>query len=153
MKVLLQRVARAAVDVGGERIAEIGPGVLLLVGVVPGDSEREVAWLVDKVAGLRIFPGAQAGGKAMDRSLVDIGGSALVVSQFTLAADTSRGRRPSFTGAAPPALAEPLYLAFAERLGTLVPTRTGRFGADMAVSLVNDGPVTLLLERSPEVVS
>ena len=143
----MQRVASAAVDVAGERVAQIGRGLLLFVGVVPGDSGTQVDWLVDKVAGLRIFPGRD---KPMDRSVVDVGGEALVVSQFTLAADTSRGKRPGFSGAAPPELAEPLYLAFAERLGRLVPTQTGRFGADMAVSLVNDGPVTLLLERSPE---
>ncbi len=145
MRVLLQRVRRGAVTVAGEEIAEIGRGVVLLVGVTHGDTPAEAEWLAKKVAELRIFEN-EAG--RFDRSLLDVGGSALVVSQFTLYADTRKGRRPSFTRAAPPEMAEPLVDHFARALAELgVPVQTGRFGAHMLVSIENDGPVTILLER------
>ena len=144
MKIVLQRVRSASVAVAEKSIAEIGYGLLVLVGVVPGDSSREVAWLVKKTAGLRIFP---EGDKNMNRSVVDVGGEVLVVSQFTLAAETAKGMRPGFSNAAEPALAESLYDEFALKLDDLVPTQTGQFGADMQVAIINDGPVTILLER------
>jgi len=144
VKVLLQRVSQAAVDVAGERIAEIGPGLLALVGVAPEDGDEQIRWLADKTLGLRIFPDAQ---KPMNRSVMDVGGELLVVSQFTLTADTSKGKRPGFSTAAPPAMAEQVYLGFVTELEKSMPVQTGRFGADMQVSLVNDGPVTFLLER------
>ena len=144
MKIVLQRVRSASVAVAEKSIAEIGYGLLALVGVVPGDSSREVDWLVKKTAGLRIFP---EGDKNMNRSVVDVGGEVLVVSQFTLAAETAKGMRPGFRNAAEPALAESLYDEFALKLDDLVPTQTGQFGADMQVAIINDGPVTILLER------
>ena len=144
MKIVLQRVRSASVAVAEKSIAEIGYGLLALVGVVPGDSTREVDWLVKKTAGLRIFP---EGDKNMNRSVVDVGGEVLVVSQFTLAAETAKGMRPGFSNAAEPALAESLYDEFALKLDDLVPTQTGQFGADMQVAIINDGPVTILLER------
>lgn len=144
MKIVLQRVRSASVAVAEKSIAEIGYGLLALVGVVPGDSSREVDWLVKKTAGLRIFP---EGDKNMNRSVVDVGGEVLVVSQFTLAAETAKGMRPGFSNAAEPALAESLYDEFALKLDDLVPTQTGQFGADMQVAIINDGPVTILLER------
>ena len=148
MIALVQRVAEASVTVGGETVGAIGPGVLVLLGVVRGDTRAEADWLAAKIAALRIFP--DDAGK-MNRSLRDTAGEALVVSQFTLAGDVRKGTRPSFVGAAPPDLAEPLYRAFAARLsaelGREVPT--GVFGASMQVELVNDGPVTLIVERAP----
>jgi len=147
VKVLLQRVSSASVTVGGEAVSAIGPGLLVFVGVEPADGDDQLAWLADKILGLRIFPDTV---KPMNLSVVDTGGELLVVSQFTLAADTSRGKRPGFSGAASLALAETLYQRFVARLRDRYATdrvRTGRFGADMQVSLVNDGPVTFLLER------
>lgn len=147
MRVLLQRVSRGAVTVAGEPIAEIARGFVLLVGVGQGDTEKEAAWLAHKIAGLRVFEDAQ--GK-MNLSLLDLGGEALVVSQFTLLANTQKGRRPSFVHAADPEVAEPLvekFAAFLEREG--VPVRMGKFGAHMLVSIENDGPVTIMLERLP----
>jgi D-tyrosyl-tRNA(Tyr) deacylase len=144
MKVLLQRVASAHVTVGAAEVAKIGRGLLVFVGVAPGDGDAEIQWMADKVLGLRIFPDDD---KPMNRSVLDVGGELLVVSQFTLTADTSRGKRPSFTTAAAPAQAEAVYERFAARLAQSVPVRTGVFGADMQVGLVNDGPVTFLLER------
>ncbi len=144
MKVVLQRVAQAAVDVDGERIAQIGRGLLALVGVQPHDDAGTVAWMADKILGLRIFADEH---KPMNQSVADIRGEILLVSQFTLVADTRRGRRPGFSGAAQPALAEAIYTRLAEALRAGARVSTGRFGADMQVSLVNDGPVTLLLER------
>jgi D-tyrosyl-tRNA(Tyr) deacylase len=145
MRALLQRVSRAEVRVDGQAVARIGHGLLVLVGVGPGDSEGVGEALARKVAELRIFPD-EAG--RTNRSLLDVGGEALVVSQFTLWADTRRGRRPGFTGAAPPEQAERLYLAFAQALGGLLGRRvpTGRFGAEMEVELVNDGPMTIWLD-------
>ncbi len=151
MRVLLQRVTQASVDVGGKRIAQIGAGLLAFVGVFPTDGDAEIQWLADKAVGLRVFPdtdSSAAATKNMNRSLKDIGGEMLVVSQFTLAADTSRGRRPGFSTAAPPELAERLYEQFVRAVTERgVRVATGQFGADMQVSLVNDGPVTFLLER------
>jgi D-aminoacyl-tRNA deacylase len=145
MRLLIQRVSHARVTVGGETVGAIGPGLVILVGVAPGDGEEQARWLANKTAGLRIFEDAE--GK-MNASLLDAGGAALIVSQFTLYADTRKGRRPSFTDAAPPEIAEPLV----ERLAALlrergVPVETGVFGASMQVEIHNDGPVTLILER------
>lgn len=145
MRVVLQRVREASVAVAGQVVGSIGPGLVLLVGFTAGDGDDAVAWMADKVVGLRIFGDAE--GK-MNRSLAEVGGSVLVVSQFTLYGDTSRGRRPSFIDAAPPELAEPLYERFADGLrGRGATVATGVFGAVMDVALVNDGPVTLILER------
>ena len=146
MKVVLQRVRHAAVSVNGERISEIGPGVLLLVGIAYDDTQAEADWLAEKIAGLRIL--ADTDGK-MNRSVTDTGGEVLAVSQFTLLADTRKGKRPSFVNAAPPEEAEKLFDYFCERLraADITSVKTGSFGAMMDVSLVNDGPVTILLER------
>ena len=147
MRALVQRVSRAAVDVGGERVAEIGPGLLVLLGVMTGDAEREADALAGRLARLRVFPDEH---RPMNVDVRAAGGEVLLVSQFTLAADTSRGNRPSFVSAARPEIAEPLYLRVAEQLRAAgVPTSTGVFGASMAVSLVNDGPVTIPLEVAP----
>jgi D-tyrosyl-tRNA(Tyr) deacylase len=143
MKAVLQRVSRASVRVGEELVGEIGPGLCVLVGVARGDGPEQAARLAGKIARLRVF---EHDGR-FDRSLLDVGGEALVVSQFTLLADTAKGNRPSFSDAAPPGEAEPLYDALCVELGVLgVPVVTGRFGARMAVELVNDGPVTIVLE-------
>jgi len=146
MRVLLQRVSRAEVRVDGRPVGGIGGGVLLLVGFREEDGPDEVAWMAEKVAGLRIF--TDPDGK-MNLSLDDVGGDVLVVSQFTLYGDVRKGRRPSFVGAAPPDIAIPLYKAFITALRGRVEgsVETGEFGAVMEVALVNDGPVTLLLER------
>ena len=145
MRALVQRVERASVRVEGETIGSIGPGLLVLLGVGRDDAEAEADWLVRKLLGLRIFGGE---GGRFDRSLEDVDAALLVVSQFTLYGDARRGRRPDFTASATPERAEALYEHFVARLrasGRQV--ETGRFGAMMAVELVNDGPVTLLLER------
>ena len=144
MRAVLQRVRRAKVTVDSQLTGEIGVGWLVLLGIAPADTRAEVDWLADKVSNLRAF--ADDAGK-MNRSVQDVGGGVLVVSQFTLYGDCQKGRRPSFTGAAPPAVAEPLYEGFVAALRSLgVPVETGRFGADMQVELVNDGPVTFVLE-------
>ena len=144
MRALIQRVSEAAVRVDGEVMGAVGAGLLVLVCAVAGDDDTRPAALAAKVARLRVF--RDVAGK-MNLSLKETGGAALVVSQFTLAADTSRGNRPGFSGAADPATGERLYLAFAEALRAEgVPVATGRFGADMKVSLVNDGPVTIMLD-------
>lgn len=146
MRVVLQRVSRASVTVGGEEVASIGRGLLLLVGVGQGDDEAEARRLAAKCAEMRIFADAEG---RFNLSVTDIGGEALVVSQFTLFGDVRRGRRPSFTEAARPEVAEPLVEAFAQALGGAgVPTQTGRFGAKMEVELVNDGPVTIILDSA-----
>jgi len=146
MKAVVQRVSEASVTVDGERIASIGRGLLVLLGVERGDTDARADALAAKLAKLRIFPGD---GKPMNVDVRAVGGEALVVSQFTLAADTSGGNRPSFLAAAAPDVAERLYLRFAEGLRAAgVPTQTGRFGAHMDVALVNDGPVTILLEAA-----
>lgn len=145
MRALVQRVSAGAVHVDGEPVAQIGRGVVVLLGVGPQDGESQADYLADKIANLRIFE--DDGGK-INLSLLDVGGEALVVSQFTLYADTAKGRRPSFVGAAPPEVAEPLVEHFAGQLRALgVPTQTGRFGAHMLVDIANDGPVTIWLEK------
>ena len=147
MRLVVQRVRRASVDVGGRRIAEIERGLLLLVGIAPEDAGVDLEKAAGKIVDLRIFE--DDAGK-MNRSLRDVEGQLLAVSQFTLYGDARKGRRPSFVGAAPPEIAEPLFDAFVDAIrGQGVRVETGRFGAKMAVELVNDGPVTLLLEVEP----
>ncbi|HTE85278.1 MAG TPA: D-aminoacyl-tRNA deacylase [Dehalococcoidia bacterium] len=144
MRAVLQRVERAWVAIEGERIAEIGPGLLILLGVAQGDQREDAAWLARKTAELRIFSDEEG---RFNRSLLDCAGAALVVSQFTLLADTRRGRRPSFVIAARPEEAEPLVQQYAETLRAQgVAVQSGRFGAHMLVGLENDGPVTIILE-------
>ena len=146
MRAVVQRVDQARVSVDGEVSGEIGRGLLVYVGVAAGDGQEQAQWLAKKVAELRIFPGEARG---MDRSLLDSGGGALVVSQFTLLADTRKGRRPSFFEAAPPEQAEPLVAAVCEELRALgVTVAEGRFGAMMAVESTNDGPVTITLDTA-----
>jgi len=145
MRVVVQRVSRASVAVEGQAIGAIGRGVVVLVGITHGDTPEQAEWLAHKVAGLRIFE--DRAGK-MNAGLVDVGGAALVVSQFTLYADARKGRRPDFIAAAPPQLAEPLVAHFAQALRDYgVAVATGVFGAYMQVEIHNDGPVTILLER------
>jgi D-tyrosyl-tRNA(Tyr) deacylase len=144
MRVVLQRVKSGKVLVAGHAIAEIGRGVVILLGIGPGDGEQQARALAEKITNLRIFEDQQ--GK-MNRSLLEVGGEAIVVSQFTLYADTRKGRRPSFTDAALPNVARPLVDRFAELMRQLgVPTQTGEFGAYMLVEIANDGPVTITLE-------
>lgn len=145
MKAVIQRVSRASVAVQGELTGEIEKGLLIYLGVGSADGPDHVTWLVDKIANLRVFD-VPGGGKTT-LSLKDIGGGALVISQFTLLADTQKGRRPSFTPAAAPEKASLLYDAFVDALGREVPVQTGRFGADMQVTSVNEGPFTLVLEH------
>lgn len=146
MRVVVQRVSRASVTVAGETVGEIGPGLVALTAFTAGDDHATVRWMAEKLAGLRVF--ADDSGR-MSRSVAEVDGEALVVSQFTLYGDATKGRRPSFVKAAPPDLAEPLYESFVEALANLLakPVQSGRFGALMEVALVNDGPVTLILER------
>lgn len=146
MRVLVQRVSEASVTVAGSRIGAIGPGLLLLVGVTMTDDAEDARYLAGKVANLRVFE--DEAGK-MNRSALECGYAALVVSQFTLYGDTRKGRRPSFVRAAPPAQAEPLVDLFAAELRSAgLPVETGHFGAEMAVGLVNAGPVTLWLDTA-----
>ncbi len=146
MKIVLQRVKNASVAIADEQISEIGPGLLLLVGIARGDGETEAKWLVEKVSGLRVF--ADDDGK-MNLNVREAEGAILAVSQFTLLADTRKGKRPSFVEAAPPEEAEMLFDYFCDRLREtgVTSVETGSFGAMMDVSLVNDGPVTIVLER------
>ncbi len=145
MRAVVQRVSRASVSVEGQIVGAIGRGVVVLVGVTHGDTEEQAEWLARKVAGLRIFE--DSAGK-INAGLLDVEGAALVISQFTLYADTRKGRRPSFTDAAPPEVAEPLVAHFAQALRDHdVPVETGIFGAHMLVEIHNDGPVTIPLER------
>jgi D-tyrosyl-tRNA(Tyr) deacylase len=147
VRAVVQRVTQASVEIDGEVVGSIGTGLVVLLGIKPGDDERAVDFMAEKIANLRIFPDSD--GK-MNRSLLDVGGAALVVSQFTLYGDCRKGRRPSFIDAAPPDVAEPTYERFVRRLkGCGLNVETGRFAADMKVSLVNDGPVTLIID-SPE---
>jgi D-aminoacyl-tRNA deacylase len=144
MRAVCQRVTEASVRVAGAAVGEIGPGLLVLLGVARSDGEAEAGRLAGKIARLRIFAGEE---ERFERSLLDTGGAALVVSQFTLLADTSKGNRPSFTDAAPPEVAEPLYERFCVELESVgVPVSHGAFGAKMQVELVNDGPVTIGVE-------
>ncbi|MDH5505645.1 MAG: D-aminoacyl-tRNA deacylase [Anaerolineae bacterium] len=145
MRTVIQRVRQARVSVAGAAVAEIGTGVVILLGIGPDDGADQVNYLAEKIANLRIF--ADNEGKT-NLSLLDIGGEAIVVSQFTLYADTSKGRRPSFVCAASPEIAQPLVDDFAVRLQAQgVPTQTGEFGGDMLVEIANDGPVTIWIER------
>jgi D-tyrosyl-tRNA(Tyr) deacylase len=148
VRVVLQRVKRAEVRVEGRVTGRIGPGFLALIGLAPTDTEPSLAWMAEKILGLRLFGDAE--GK-MNRDLAEVGGGILVVSQFTLYGDASKGRRPSFIDAAPPNVAIPLYERFVallrEKAGGKIPVETGEFGAMMDVELVNDGPVTLILEK------
>ena len=146
MRVVLQRVSRAAVRVDGQTVGGIGRGFVVLAGFAPGDAEPVLAWMADKIAGLRVFGDAE--GK-MNLPLAEVGGGVLVISQFTLYGDASKGRRPSFVGAAPPGEAEALYDRFVAMLRERgLPVETGRFGAMMEVEMVNEGPVTLVLEKA-----
>ena len=146
MRAVVQRVSSARVEVEGKVVGEIGRGLLVLLGVGEGDSEKQAHWLADKVAGLRIFE--DEAGK-MNLSVEEVGGDLLVVSQFTLYGDCRKGRRPSFTGAAPPEEADRLYGIFVARLRERgLPVATGVFQAMMQVHLVNDGPVTLIVETN-----
>lgn len=148
MRAVVQRVSEAYVEVGGQETGRIGRGVLVLLGVGQGDELEDVRYLADKIAHLRIFPDAQ---DKMSLSVQDVGGGVLVVSQFTLYGDCRKGRRPSYTGAAPPERAEELYEAFVAQVRTYsLPVATGRFQEMMMVHLVNDGPVTLLLDSRKE---
>ena len=149
MRFVVQRVSRAAVRVDGRVVGEIGTGLLVLAGFAPTDSDVQLDWMAEKLLGLRIFEDEQ---EKMNRSLDEVRGGVLVVSQFTLYGDAHKGRRPSFIGAAPPPLARQLYEGFVTRLRDRaapagIPVATGEFGAMMEVELVNDGPVTLLLEK------
>ena len=146
MRAVLQRVRRGSVSVADHRVAEIGPGMVILLGIGPQDGESQARYLAEKIANLRIYE--DEAGK-MNRSLVETGGEAIVVSQFTLYADTRKGRRPSFTDAALPEAARPLVERFADLLRQLgVPTQTGEFGAHMLVEIENDGPVTIVMDYS-----
>ena len=147
MRAVVQRVSEASVTVEGEVVGQIGPGLMVLLGVAQGDAEKEARWMADKLVGLRIFEDDE--GK-MNRSLLDTGGAMLVVSQFTLLGDTRKGKRPSFIGAAPPEEANALYERFCDHVREAgVTVATGRFRTEMRVSLVNEGPVTLIVE-SPQ---
>jgi len=148
VRVVLQRVKRAEVRVEGRVTGKVGPGFLVLAGFAPTDTDVQLTWMAEKILGLRVFGDAE--GK-MNRDLAEVNGGVLVVSQFTLYGDASKGRRPSFIDAAPPSLAIPLYEKFVallkEKSAGKIPVETGEFGAMMDVELVNDGPVTLILER------
>lgn len=146
MRVVLQRVRSGAVSVDNETIGCIGPGLVLLVGIAPGDTVPVFQWMVDKIMRLRLFDGPAG---FMDKSLQDAGGEVLLVSQFTLYADTNKGTRPSFSAAAPSAIAQVLFDQFVNVFKERLPgkVQTGRFGADMVVNIVNDGPVTLILDK------
>ncbi|MBW1710364.1 MAG: D-tyrosyl-tRNA(Tyr) deacylase [Deltaproteobacteria bacterium] len=144
MRAVIQRVSQGKVTVDSEEVGAVGPGLVILLGVGQADSTNDIEYLVSKIVNLRIF--SDDAGK-MNRSLLDVSGEALIVSQFTLWGDCRKGRRPSFIEAAPPELAEELYLKFVERVKELgIKTATGRFGAMMRLHLVNDGPVTLILD-------
>ena len=145
MRVVIQRVIEGRVSADGRTLAQIGKGAVILLGIGAQDGEEQARYLAEKIAALRIYE--DEAGK-MNRSLLEVDGEAIVVSQFTLYADTRKGRRPSFTDAAPPEIARPLVERFAELLRQQgIPTQTGQFGAHMLVEIVNDGPVTILIER------
>ena len=144
MRAVVQRVSEARVEVEGETVAEIGRGFLVLLGVAGDDAEADADWLAEKIANLRVFEDEE---EKMNRSLLDVAGAALVVSQFTLMGDCRKGRRPSFSAAAPPEAAQDLYLRFVSELKRQgVTVQTGRFQATMDVTLTNQGPVTLILD-------
>ena len=145
MKAVIQRVQRASVTINQEVVADIQSGLLVLLGIVNEDDESDINWLVNKISNLRIFPDEQ---EVMNRSLMDISGEVIVVSQFTLHASTKKGNRPSYIKAAKPDVAIPLYEKFVSRLNSEIQSevQTGEFGADMKVELVNDGPVTIIID-------
>ena len=144
MRAVLQRVSQARVRIDGETVGEIGRGLVVLLGIAPSDTPEQAEWLADKIVGLRVFEDDD--GK-MNRDLIEVGGGVLIVSQFTLYGDCRKGRRPSFIEAAPPAVAIPLYAAFIDAVRARgVLAATGRFGAMMQVELVNEGPVTLIVD-------
>lgn len=145
MRVVIQRVEEASVTIAGNRTAEIGPGLLILLGIETAEGEEDIDWLCRKISQLRIFSDAEG---LMNRSVQDIGGEMLVVSQFTLHASTKKGNRPSYIRAARPETAIPLYERFVEQLALIAerPVKTGIFGADMQVALINDGPVTIFID-------
>ena len=150
MRTVIQRVTSASVSIDGEVVGQIGKGVMLLLGITPEDTQQDADWLVGKVSRLRIFDDANG---VMNLSMQDIGGEALVVSQFTLMASYKKGNRPSYIHAAPPAVAIPLYEYFVAQLQQTLdrPVPTGQFGADMQVNLTNDGPVTIVMDsKNPE---
>ena len=143
MRAVIQRVSSASVTVADKKISEIGSGFLILLGIAREDEEGDIDYLVKKTAGLRIF---KDGGKNMNLSIQDVGGEILVVSQFTLCADTRKGRRPAFIGAAEPKMAENMYDQYCQKLQLLnIPVSKGQFGAIMDIGLINDGPVTIIL--------
>ncbi len=145
MRVLIQKVRQAKVEVAEQTIGEIGAGLLLLVGITHGDTAEDISWLVNKIANLRLFSDAAG---VMNLSLLDVGADALAVSQFTLFAQVKKGNRPSWGDAAPGPISQPLFNEFVQQLSIKLskPVPTGQFGADMQVSLINDGPVTLLID-------
>lgn len=145
MRLVIQRVSEASVEIGGKLHSRIGKGLMILVGVAEGDTEADVAWLVAKTAAMRIFPDDNG---VMNRSILDVGGEAMAVSQFTLMASTKKGNRPSWIHAAGHDLAVPLYEMYCRRLSEAIgkEVATGVFGADMQVALVNDGPVTIVID-------
>ena len=144
MKAVIQRVSSASVTVADKKISEIGFGLLILLGITQKDEERDIDYLVKKTAGLRIFKDE---GQKMNLSIQDVGGEILVVSQFTLCADTRKGRRPAFVGAAEPIMAENMYDQYCQKIRLLnIPVSKGQFGANMDVGLINDGPVTIILD-------
>lgn len=143
MKIVIQRVKEASVTIAGQLVADIQQGLVLLVGVGPEDDQEDVVYVARKIANMRIFSDDQ---DKMNLSVQDIGGEILSISQFTLFAETKKGNRPAFTGAAKPDLAQALYQSLNKELSNLVSVKTGEFGADMQVSLVNDGPVTIILD-------
>ena len=146
MRALLQRVSRASVSVGGEEVGAIGHGLTVFVGIAMGDTEEDGDYLAGKLAGLRVFPDSEG---RFNVSALDIGAEMLLISQFTLHADTRKGRRPSFVGAAPPEVAQSLFEAFASRMrSTGLTVHTGRFQEHMMVDLTNDGPVTLMIDSA-----
>ncbi|HHX29080.1 MAG: D-aminoacyl-tRNA deacylase [Bacillota bacterium] len=148
MRAVFQRVTRASVSVGGQEVASIGKGAMVLLAVGKEDTERDVRYMAEKIAGLRVFSDCD---DKMNLSLLDTGGEVLLISQFTLYGDVKKGKRPGFDGAAPPEMGERLYLMTAEALNGLgLTTRTGVFGAHMEVELVNDGPVTILISSKKE---
>jgi D-tyrosyl-tRNA(Tyr) deacylase len=145
MKAVVQRVSSGSVSIDGETVASIERGFVILLGVGKGDTAETAAWLARKCAGLRVF---EDGERLMNLGLAEVGGKAIVVSQFTLYGDSSRGKRPSFTDSAPPEIAEPLYNAFVDAMRAEgIDVQTGKFQAKMLVSIANDGPVTLIIER------
>lgn len=145
MKAVIQRVSKASVTIKGNKVANIGDGLLILVGIVDDDTQEDINWLVNKITNCRIF---NDDNQVMNRSLIDTKGEALVVSQFTLHASTKKGNRPSYIKAAKPDVAIPLYEAFVKQIQSVLtkPVQTGQFGADMKVELVNDGPVTIIMD-------